>query len=235
VRPVDLLPQKYRRKQRTSTGRPGSAYVIVGVLGAVLVGLLLYVSTANKVSSRQAETREAADEAKKAEQRVAALGPFGSFTQIASTRKTSVAQLARERFDYERLMRELARVLPEGTWLTEADAQTTGAADAAGGAAPKTASTAAAAGPSVLLTGCAPRQPDVAKLIVRLRRMHRAQDVSLGESARESVQASGGGAQASPEQGCGKFYKFNVTVSFEAVSPVESGPKRVPATLGGGS
>ncbi len=114
-------------------------------------------------------------------------------------------------------MRELSRVLPEDVFVSSLDAS-------AGGAQSAGAAASGATGPSLNLTGCAPSNPDVATLMVRLRKLHRANDVTLTSSAR-----SGG------ESGdCGDAYGFAVTVSFDP-APQASAPERVPAHLGGGA
>ena len=122
-------------------------------------------------------------------------------------------------------MRELSLVLPRGSWVKEVDASATGSADAG------TQTSGQPTGqPSAKLTGCTPRQPETAKLMVRLRRMHRVDDVTLKESAQEST---GGAATLA---NCGKLYAFDLTVSFLAVPPPEGAgsQRRVPASLGGG-
>jgi hypothetical protein len=68
--------------------------------------------------------------------------------------------------------------------------------------------------------------------MVRMRQMHRVADVSLNESAQD------GEAQEATVDNCGRFYHFDVTVTF---NPIElpgvtpRGATRVPTSLGGGS
>jgi hypothetical protein len=83
----------------------------------------------------------------------------------------------------------------------------------------------------------------VAELIVRLRSLHGAQDVTLQDSTKTddnggSADSAGAGAAGSASgQGCGKYYVFQATVSFSAPAASQTGskPARVPARLGGGS
>ena len=79
--------------------------------------------------------------------------------------------------------------------------------------------------------GCLPRQADVAELMLRLRRMHRVEDVTLSESVLEDEQG------APSVDTCGRYYKFDVVVAFAPAVPAEApdGQSRVPAALGGGS
>ncbi len=224
MRPVNLLPEQHRA--RRSDARAGGAYVVIGVLGALLVMVMVYALTANQVNSRKTETAKASQEAQTLEAKTAALDRFGDFSLVKQTRLASVRELAGGRFDWERFMRELSLVLPRGSWIKEVNASTTGSEESGGQADGQPTGQ-----PSAKLTGCTPRQPDTAKLMVRLRRMYRVDDVALKESAEES---SGGAATLAS---CGKRYAFDLTVSFLAAPPPEGtgSSKRVPASLGGGS
>lgn len=223
MKPVNLLPESQRRRAPASDGK--SAYVVLGVLAALLAITGLYVVTANKVTSRSDKAVVASAEADRLEAQAASLGAFGDFAQIKETRVASVRQLATERFDWERLMLELARVLPADGWLQTAEASVSG------GTEDSTATAVVSGGPTATLSGCLPRQPDVADLMLRLRRMHRVEDVTLSESVLEDENGP-------PSiDSCGRYYKFDVSVAFSAAAPEEApdGQRRVPAALGGGS
>ena len=228
MRPVNLLPEQHRA--RVPSGRAGGAYVVIAALGALVVMVMVYALTANQVSSRKTEEAKASQEAQKLEARTASLDRFGDFAQLKQARLTSVRDLAGGRFDWERFMRELSLVLPRGSWIKEVDASATGA-DEAGGGASGQPSAQPTGQPTAKLIGCAPKQPDTAKLMVRLRRMYNVEDVAL----KESTQEQGGGAATLAS--CGKRYAFDLTVSFLAAPPPEGpgGGKRVPSSLGGGS
>lgn len=226
MRPVNLLPESQRRRQPSGNG--GSAYVVLSALACLLIMVAVYVLTANKATSRANDAAVASAEADRLEARAAEIGAFGDFAQIKEMRLASVQQLAEGRFDWERLMRELARVLPSGGWLQLVNASTTGELDSSGtGAGTETGG----GGPTAQLNGCMPRHSDVARLMLRLRRMHRVEDVLLKESAREQ-----GGAVATLDN-CGPLYKFDLMVVFTPAAPQEApdGRKSVPASLGGGS
>jgi Tfp pilus assembly protein PilN len=226
VKPVNLLPESQRRRAPSGGGK--SSYLVLGVLGLLLMMTGLYVVTANQVTSRSNEAAVASAEADRLEAQVASLGAFGNFAQVKETRVASVKQMATARFDWERLMLELARVLPAKGWLQTVEASTSGETDTAAAAG---TTAVASGGPSAALTGCLPHQPDVADLMLRLRRMHRVEDVSLGESVLEDE------SNTPSIDTCGSYYKFDIAVTF-APSVVEEAPDgqlRVPASLGGGS
>jgi Tfp pilus assembly protein PilN len=245
VRPVNLLPGEHRPR-RASGALSGSSYVVVGGLAALLLLAGLYVFTANKVTSRENQTAVALQQTRAAQAKIDALGAYGDFATVAQQRSASVKRLAAGRFDWERLTRELAVVLPQNVWLTEVDASVTSEETATGTAA--NAATPQASGPSAKLVGCAKKQPDVAKLMVRLKQLHRVDDVQLKESAKGDSAGLGGsstsgtsssaGSTASGDD-CGSAYGFELTVVFDEQSPTGSTAPggespRVPARLGGG-
>ena len=67
--------------------------------------------------------------------------------------------------------------------------------------------------------------------MLRLRRMHRVEDVTLTESVLEDEQG------IPSVESCGSYYKFEIGVTFAGVAPQDApdGQRRVPAALGGGS
>jgi Tfp pilus assembly protein PilN len=232
VRAVNLVPQDQRRRTPQDAGGKG-AFAVLGVLGLLLVMVVAYVLTSNTVTDRQNETEAARVEADRLEAQNAQKGNFTDFASIAQTRMQSVAGVAANRFDWERFMRELARVMPAGSWLQSADASMTGetAAPATDGAAPPAGATATGS-PSANLMGCTPDQSDAARLMVRLRQLHRVEDVELGSSTKED------GTGATGIESCGRGYKFDLTLKFSPAAPAGEAPrgeKRVPASLGGGS
>jgi Tfp pilus assembly protein PilN len=222
MRPVNLLPESQRRRRPEGDGK--SSYVVLGILIVLLAMSGLYVVTSNQVTSRNDAAAVASAEADRLEVHAASLSAFGDFAQIKATRVASVRQLAEQRFDWERLMLELARVLPADGWLQTVEASTTAEAE-------ETTAIASTGGPTATLVGCLPRQPDVADLMLRLRRMHRVEDVALSESLVEDERTP------PTVDTCGRYYKFDVTVSFAPAVSREApdGQRRVPAVLGGGS
>ncbi len=256
MRPVNLLPERLRPRRPTGQLQ-GSAYVVVGVLGAFLLAVLLYVVTINQINSRTSDVARAESEAQQADARAATLGPFGQFAQVKLTREASVKMLADSRLDWERALREVALVLPPDTWITQLDGSTgsqsadssSASSSGSNGSSPTTASSSTSSGkPTLKLVGCAIEQPDVAVLLVRLRRLHGVEDVDLAESGREETESSGSGTSGSSgggsdtsgsvDNGCGHDFKFDLTVTFKldsADAPVAKEAKKVPAVLGGGS
>jgi Tfp pilus assembly protein PilN len=228
VRAVNLLPEQHRRRPAGTHAPKGSSYMVIGLLAVLVVMAAAYALTSNQANDRKTQAAEASQEADGYEARVRALGAYGNFRQTKETRLASVKQLATSRFDWERYLRELAALLPSGTWLREANASVTGELD---GATPSADGTPLQ--PGAVLKGCAQSQSEVAKLMVRLRQAYLVDDVELIESAR--------GENTGPASldNCGSRLEFNVMVTFVAAAPTEEeaplGQKNVPARLGGGS
>jgi Tfp pilus assembly protein PilN len=233
VKPVNLIPQDQRRRGASDSGGKG-APIALGVLAALLAMVVGYVLTSNTVTERKDQTKAASAEADRVEAQAGQQNSYADFAQIAQTRMQSVAQVASTRFDWERFMRELSRIMPEGSWLQSADASVTGQATS-GGSTPSGPTTPAATvtpQPAATLIGCTPGQDDVARMMVRLGQLHRVDDVKLNEST------EGEGDQDASLSNCGERYTFNLTVQFTAAEPSREAPlgtNSVPASLGGGS
>jgi hypothetical protein len=246
MRPVNLLPEGARPRRRGGAAS-NAAYVLCGMLAALLLLLVVYALTTNQANSRTTDAAVARQEADGLETRTASLSPFGNFAQVKAARLASVRQLAGGRFDWERFMRELSRVVPKRTWLTATSASATGDLANAGsssgsssgssGSSSSSSSATSAAGstagaqPAAQIVGCTKRQTTVAKIMVRLRQLYRVQDVALNQSSEE-------GDEKPTVDNCGRYYKFDLAVTFQpppASGEAPEGRRRVPASLGGGS
>jgi Tfp pilus assembly protein PilN len=230
VRAVNLIPSEQRRA-KPSGKASGAAYVLVGVLTVFLVMAVAYVLTSNKVNENETKAAEAKQEADALEAQAAQLGSFTNFAAIKEQRLASVVTAAESRFDWERLMREVSLIMPEGSWLRTTDASVFGDPNDASASTTGAAAT-APTGPSATFVGCTRKQSEVATLMVRMREMHRVTDVKLNQSAVELAEP-----EASIES-CGPLYEFDVTVTFAPAAEVKEAPRgslSVPASLGGGS
>jgi Tfp pilus assembly protein PilN len=233
MKAVNLIPSEQRRAQ-ASGGRVGSSYIALGVLAVLLLMVGAYVFTSNNVNQRKSDASTAKAEADQLEAQVAARGAYTNFAQIKEARIASVSTVADTRFDWERLIRELSKVMPAGSWLQTTEASLDGKVS---GESPDTTTTSTgepvAPQPKANLIGCTPKQTDVAAMLVRMRELHRVSDVTLNESVK-TLGASG----AASVDNCGSYYKFNITVTFDAAEPSTEAPRgetQVPASLGGGS
>lgn len=247
MKPVNLLPEQHR-PSRPSGERSGVAYALIGGLAVVLVAVLAYVLTSNEITSKQERAADLERQAEAAKAEAGSLGPVANFLAIKQSREQSVRDLAGRRFDWERLTREIARVIPAGAYVKDLTASVDGqGVGDSSGAQPATAAAAAqteTVSPKLSIAGCATDQRQVAALLVRLKRLHLAQDAVLEESSRvnaktgssgttAAVAPAGGGTVETP---CTR-YEFTASVTFDPESVTLSspaGPERVPASLGGG-
>jgi Tfp pilus assembly protein PilN len=231
MKAVNLIPTEQRRAQATGK-RPGSSYVLIGVLATLLIMVAGYVFTSNNVTKRQNDAAVAKADADRYEAQASQRKDFTNFAQIKQMRLASVNTIASTRFDWERLMRELSRVMPSGSWLQTTDASVTGTVAGAESTS-STSTTAAVPQPKANLVGCTPNQSDVARMMVRMRQLHRVSDVELNESAKQLNGSGDAGVDS-----CGSLYQFDLLVSFEPVETQNQAPVGkavVPASLGGGS
>ena len=229
MRPVNLLPARYRPRTGGS-GDSKTAYIALGILGALVLAVFVYVSAANKVSAHNAEIAETRQQLAATQSQAATLQGFGDFASIKEARLSAVQSLATARIDWERLFRELAHVLPPRVWLTGFNSQASGA-DGGG-----------ELGSNIALKGCAESHERIADAMVRLRELHVAEDVELTKtvaSEDKPEQPTGFGApaaaQAAGDSGCGAYYAFEISVAMSAPSSVAGDSAApVPARLGGG-
>ncbi|HEY7454393.1 MAG TPA: hypothetical protein VH683_07505 [Thermoleophilaceae bacterium] len=228
MKAVNLIPTDQRRARPTGE-RAGSGYIALGVLAVLLVMAVFYVMTSNSANESKTQAAEARNEADALEAKAAALDSFTNFASIKDQRLAAVMAAAETRFDWERLMREVSRVMPTGSWLQTTEASVLG--DPSAVTSPADAAEAGPLAPSATFVGCTHKQSEVAKILVRLRAMHRVEDVELNESLREASSSD------VTVDSCGSLYKFDVTVTFAPADPPEAprGAGSVPASLGGGS
>lgn len=234
MKPVNLIPQDQRKRRPSDSGGKG-AHIAIGVLAVLLAMVVGYVLTSNTITERQDKADAASAEASRLEQQAGQKNSYTSFANIALTRTQSVEQVAATRFDWERFMRELAHIMPDGSWLQSADASVSGDVGSTTGAAPAAPTTGTgtpAVQPAANLVGCTPDQDDTARMLVRLGQLYRVEDVQLNESTAGEPDSEVSIAN------CGRLYTFNITVKFAAATPKREAPlgsNRVPASLGGGS
>lgn len=228
MRAVNLIPVDARRGS-TAPGRSGGAvYVLLGALAVAVVALAAYVLLENNISSRKSELAKVTRDATAAQATASALAPYRQFAQLSQTRVQTVSTLASSRFDWERVMREMAAVLPDNVWLTSfvgtvAPGITFG--DAGVSSTDTGTLRSSQQVPAVELVGCTETQAEVAQVLTRLRLMQDVTQVSLASSEKsdESSAGSSGGSGSSAgsndcRHGSTKFPQFSVVVFFKALA-----------------
>jgi Tfp pilus assembly protein PilN len=227
VRPINLLPARYR-PARASGERPGIAYAAIGILAVLLIMVVAYVLTNKQINDAKKKTADAQAQEAASQARIGQLQAYGDFANLKDQRESAVRSVAESRFDYERLMREMALVLPHNTYLTAFSATAGGASStAATGTTTPTSS-----GPAVSITACAPSHQAVATAVVRLRQLHNIQDVDLKSSQKGSAPSGTTSSSSSTTtNGCAVTWTADLTFNAETGTTPN---QPVPARLGGG-
>jgi Tfp pilus assembly protein PilN len=207
MRPVNLIPSEERRgASRPMRGGP-TAYIVVGALIAALMGVTLLVVTDNQISDRKAEIAQLTREDAATRARAASLASYTQFHSVSQQRLATVAELATSRFDWGRVMRELALILPGDVWLTNLTATATPgvSVEGAGGAALRSS----IPGPALEIAGEASDQEAVAGFIQALKEIDGVTRVGVQSS--EGAESAGG-----PGAGASSAVQFQMVAAFDA-------------------
>src|SRR5882672_7884003 len=196
MRPVNLIPPEERDGARKAMRGGPLAYIVVGALLAVLGAVTLLVVTDNQISSRTAEAAELKEQTASAEAQATRLAPYTQFHAVSTQRALTVSNLANSRFDWEKVMRQLALVLPHDVWLTNLTGSVRPDVSVGGGESISMRSS--IAGPALSLVGCAAGQEAVAGFVTVLKDIDGVTRVGVqssqlpGGDESASVSASGG-------------------------------------------
>jgi Tfp pilus assembly protein PilN len=181
---MNLLPPELRPREG---GRRGSSYLVVGTLCASVLAMLVYGLVIGGVRSDETELASLKEETTQANARSEALRPYGDFAEMKDQRERSVRMVADTRFNYERLTRELARVLPAGVWVGHLEVAPAPPEQAVVDAGADPVEATQTPPPAMTVSGCAPSQDVVADTLDNLRALTGATDVALGSSTHSSA------------------------------------------------
>lgn len=228
MRPVNLIPPEDRRGGSAPLRTGALPYILLGGLVAALVAVVALVLVGNEIDERKSEVakleREDGREAAKARRLVA----YTEFRDMSEQRVATVNQLANSRFDWERVMHELALVLPDDVWLVGLTASAAPGVSVEGGGGETSAMRAATPGPALELSGCAKGQEAVAGFVTALGDIDGVTRVGVQSSELPEKSKNGGSSGGSRESGgdecrTQKFIaKFAIVVAFDAAPVAES-------------
>ncbi len=210
----------------TSSNRPSRiAQVGGGMLAIVIAAIVYLVVISNQVSSDRERLGQMQTELVAAEQKAAALKPYDDFVKAADKRHTAVATVAKTRFKWDRTLTELARIAPDGVWLTGMKGTLTPSTQVDGGAAATTGSLRAVlSSPAVELAGCATRERNVPSYIDRLHLMTGVTDVGFSRTEKLAKKGASGSAPADCFNNDTKAASFELVTYFKQQSaPVPAG------------
>jgi Tfp pilus assembly protein PilN len=214
MRPVNLIPREERPGERRPLRGGPLAYIVVGALAAALLGVTVLVLTGNQIADREGELTQLQSETAAVEAKAQALDAYTRFHSLTEQRIATVTSLADSRFDWERVMRELALVLPSDVWLTNLTA-TASPAVAPEGAASVALRT-SVPGPALELVGCARSQDSVAGFVKALEDIDGVTRVGVPASSLPSGSAEGSAGVSSTCQTRDFIAQFQMVAAFDA-------------------
>lgn len=232
MRPINLIPPESRRGASAPMRTGPLPYLVLGALTLVLAGVALYVLAGNTVTDREAEVARLHREDARASAKAQRLAAFTQFHEMQQARTETIRSLADSRFDWERVMRELALILPDDAWLVNlsASASPESSAGESGGGSLR----AGAPGPALELKGCAAGQEAVAGFITALRDIDGVTRVGVESSGLAEVDeaASGGGGEGVNEDCRTRDFiaQFSIVVAFDAAPAPPSAEEAPVAT-----
>lgn len=217
MRAVNLIPPDARRGEGTGRSAAG-AYALLAGLGALVLAVGAYAFASHSINTNRTKLVELDRQATQTEREAQRLRAYYDFAQMRETRVATIKALAESRFDWERTMRQLARVLPSDVMLTKflgtvrpgVTVEGVSVEDPAGLRASQPV-------PAFQLVGCTDDQADVARVMSRLRRMTGVTRVSLSQSEKPDSASNQTSVELSSEIDCRFDYtipRFNITVFF---------------------
>lgn len=221
MRPVNLIPPE-ARGDRAATRRGPLAYVLVGALGLVLVAVYLLVSTSSAINERRVEIADLEQREQAASARYEALRPYVEFATLSETREQTVAQLATSRFDWERVLNELALVIPDDIWLVQTTGTVAPDVTVDGGASISTRDSIEA--PALEIVGCGVSQDAVAAFVAALEDIDGVTRVGLEDSSLPGTDSGDGGGSEGSDCRTRKFIaQFQLVVAFDEAATFAAG------------
>src|SRR6188474_71269 len=244
MRPINLIPPEERRRENAPLRTGPLPYLVIGALVAVLVGVAALVVTGNQISERESDLASLQAEDAVARARASKLASYTQFRSLREQRVTTIASLADSRFDWERVMRELALILPSDTWLVSLNASASPNSEASdsGGEAGDSGGSglrSSVPGPALELSGCATGQEAVARFVTALKDIDGVTRVGVESSQlSEEEEGAGDASQSASEEGSSGgdcrtrdfIAQFEIVVAFDAApAPVSAEAEAVPA------
>jgi Tfp pilus assembly protein PilN len=231
MRPVNLIPTDERRGDSAPLRTGSLVYVVLAGLALLLLGIVAVALTSKQISDRKSEKAAAEQELTVATARATSVQAFTNFRTVQENRAATVASLAQSRFDWPRVLHELALVLPSdveissltGTVSPDVQVDSTG-----GGAASGSNLRAGVEGPALEIVGCAPSQDAVAGFVAALEDIDGVTRVGVDSSKlpdENTSQFSGepgngtttGTSGSSDCQAGPTIAKFTIVAAFDAV------------------
>ncbi|HKF83556.1 MAG TPA: hypothetical protein VKB23_11410 [Solirubrobacterales bacterium] len=223
MRPVNLIPPDERRGEQAPLRTGALVYLVVGAFVAVLIGVTSLVLIGNKINERKTDVVELHHENAATQRKAQRLTSYTQFSTLSKQRVETVRNLAESRFDWERVMREMALVLPDDVWLIDLTATAVPGISFEGGSNGSSGLRDDVAGPALEMNGCAVGQQAVARLVTVLKDIDGVTRVGMtsselpGEEGGAGTNAGSDSGEDSEDCRTRKFItKFEIVVAFDA-------------------
>lgn len=235
MRPINLIPKDLRRGDAAPSRTGATGWVIVGALTLAVVAAVMLVTTSNTLSDRENEVAALQHAEQVAQRQAAEVAPYTAFQQTVAARRQTVAGLAASRFDWERVMRELALIIPEDIVVRTLTATVSPDVSVAG--ATSVDLRGSVPGPALELTGCGigPKersQETIARFISALYDIDGVTRVGMKDSiVTEEDGASGAATGAGHAGNCAggdQLSNFQIVAAFDA-APIVPADGTIPA------
>jgi Tfp pilus assembly protein PilN len=241
MRPINLIPPEERRGQNAPLRSGPLAYILLGALVAALVGVVALVLIGNQISDQEGELVQLKREDAAASAQAQRLAAYTQFRTMHEQQVATVTSLADSRFDWERVMRELALVLPDDVWLVNLTATASPGVSlegSSGGGGGESHLRASVPGPALELSGCASGQDAVAGFITALKDIDGVTRVGVESSELPDPQEGAGSTEGSSSEGSAGgsedcrthqfIAKFSLVVAFDAAPVTGAGSEAAP-------
>jgi Tfp pilus assembly protein PilN len=245
MRPVNLIPADERRGDRAAMRTGSFSYVLLGALAVAVLAVAVLALTSKQISDRETEVAQLQQQEAVATAKAQSLTPFIDFRAAQESRAGTITSLAQSRFDWQRVLNELARVLPTNVWLTQLGGTANPSVALSNG--PSLTSRDSVQGPALEIVGCTVGQDAVAALVSRLQEIDGVTRVGVQSSERSdesgavsdsSTGSDSSGGQVTECRTRDFITKFEIVVAFDEVpapstaTATPSLPPGVPPTDG---
>jgi Tfp pilus assembly protein PilN len=237
MRAVNLIPPEERGATPSASGAPSAAiagYAIIAFL-VIAIGVVFYLnSLSTSIDEHKSEKASLEAQLQQTQARAAALQPYVQLANVTQARTVTIDSLAKSRFDWQRVLRELARVTPDSVSLSNVTGTVSADVGVEGGTEISLRDD--VQGPALEIEGCARNQRKVADYVSSLHDIDGVTRVAALNSARperaDSGQSAGDGTtsdSAAPPSGSGTCARptdasFQVVAAFDPV-PIPTEPE----------
>lgn len=236
MRPVNLIPPDARRGDQAVLRRGAVSYVVIAALALALLGAIALAFTSKQISDRKDDVARLQQEQQQAQARAQSLQAFADFHAVQEARAATVSSLAQSRFDWNRVLNELARVIPSDVWLVQMSGTVSPDVQLQDG--PDIQIRSSVPGPALELVGCAPTQDAVAGFVSDLQDIDGVTRVGVASSERPDENQQTTGSDAAVSSGSSNdsgecrtrdfIARFEIVVAFDKV-PTPQGATTAPS------